>query len=52
MSPIAPFKLIGRIFALPAHGFDTLEFFDEAAEISDDLGLLSWLTGSVGDLPS
>lgn len=36
-----------RIFALPATGFDSLEFFDENQQSAEDKGLLSWLTGSV-----
>lgn len=40
---------MSRIFALPAPGFDTMEFFDEAADQADDLGLLSWLIGSVSN---
>lgn len=38
-----------RIFALPANGFDTVDFYDEAATEAEDKGLLSWLTGSVRD---
>lgn len=36
-----------QIFALPARGFDTLEFHDEKSAQAPDMGLLSWLTGSV-----
>lgn len=36
-----------RIFALPANGFDTLEFFDENRDSAEDGGILGWLTGSV-----
>jgi hypothetical protein len=40
-------KLMYRIFALHASGYDTVEFYDEDAEASEDMGLLSWLNGSV-----
>ena len=50
--PAAPIDIVNRwgkqIFALPARGFDTLEFHDEKAGQAADMGLLSWLTGSVG----
>ncbi|EIW72088.1 hypothetical protein TREMEDRAFT_26434 [Tremella mesenterica DSM 1558] len=36
-----------QIFALPAEGYETLEFFDEEANVADDHGLLSWLTNSL-----
>ncbi|KAK4684477.1 hypothetical protein P7C73_g5699, partial [Tremellales sp. Uapishka_1] len=49
--PTRPIDALNRwgaqIFALPAEGYDTLEFFDEAAHDAEDYGLLSWLTGSV-----
>ncbi|WWC91712.1 uncharacterized protein L201_006658 [Kwoniella dendrophila CBS 6074] len=36
-----------QIFALPADGFDTLEFFDDSINQAEDLGLLSWITGTL-----
>ncbi|OCF77290.1 hypothetical protein I204_01277 [Kwoniella mangroviensis CBS 8886] len=36
-----------QIFALPAEGFDTLEFFDETINQAEDYGLLSWVTGTL-----
>lgn len=36
-----------RIFALPADGYDSLEFFGQALLKSEDNGLLSWLTVTV-----
>ncbi|WVW86162.1 hypothetical protein I302_108203 [Kwoniella bestiolae CBS 10118] len=36
-----------QIFALPAEGFDTLEFFDESINKAEDFGLLSWVTGTL-----
>ncbi|WVF72990.1 hypothetical protein IAT40_007808 [Kwoniella sp. CBS 6097] len=46
--PIDPANRWGtQIFALPAEGFDTLEFFDEAIFHAEDLGLLSWITGTL-----
>ncbi|WVR00179.1 hypothetical protein IAU59_007321 [Kwoniella sp. CBS 9459] len=46
--PIDPANRWGtQIFALPAEGFDTLEFFDEALPHAEDLGLLSWITGTL-----
>lgn len=36
-----------KLFALPAPGFDTVEFYDRAAQHAGDNGLLSWVTGSV-----
>ena len=49
--PLAPIEAANRwgkqLFALPARGFDTLEFQDEKAGQAADMGLLSWLTGSV-----
>ncbi|WRT70220.1 uncharacterized protein IL334_007215 [Kwoniella shivajii] len=36
-----------QIFALPAEGFDTLEFFDESISQAEDFGLLSWITGTL-----
>ncbi|OCF38116.1 hypothetical protein I316_00340 [Kwoniella heveanensis BCC8398] len=46
--PIDPGNRWGtQIFALPAEGFDTLEFYDEALPHAEDLGLLSWITGTL-----
>lgn len=39
-----------RIFAIEADGFDTVGFYDEAAQHAEDAGLLGWLTGCVGDV--
>nr|XP_019010336.1 uncharacterized protein I206_04804 [Kwoniella pini CBS 10737]OCF49117.1 hypothetical protein I206_04804 [Kwoniella pini CBS 10737] len=36
-----------QIFALPAEGFDTLDFFDDNISQAEDLGLLSWVTGTI-----
>ena len=36
-----------RIFALSAEGYETLEFCDDMSGQSEDLGLLSWMTGAV-----
>ncbi|WVR07660.1 hypothetical protein IAU60_004702 [Kwoniella sp. DSM 27419] len=36
-----------QIFALPADGYDTLEFYDEDLNVSEDHGLLSWITGTL-----
>nr|XP_031861741.1 uncharacterized protein CI109_002974 [Kwoniella shandongensis]KAA5528813.1 hypothetical protein CI109_002974 [Kwoniella shandongensis] len=36
-----------QLFALPAAGYDTLEFYDEAVHEAEDNGLLSWITGTL-----
>ena len=41
-----------RIFAVPADGFDTVGFGDEAAIRAEDAGLLGWVTGCVRKISS
>ncbi|WWC64583.1 uncharacterized protein I303_107194 [Kwoniella dejecticola CBS 10117] len=36
-----------QIFALPAEGYDTLEFFEHETHQAEDLGLLSWVTSTI-----
>lgn len=36
-----------QLFALPAEGFETVEFVDEDGKSAYDGGLMRWLIGSV-----
>jgi len=39
--------LISRIFAIPAIGFGTVDFFDDKEDHPEDRGLVTWLSCTV-----
>jgi hypothetical protein len=39
--------LTARIFAVPASGFGTVEFFDDKPNLPEDQGLVTWLSCTV-----